>query len=430
MIILVFLSLALYVAAPLFFTKTFYVPGFLTVFSIPFLIFINRNHIYQSDLSFIAKILFVLLLTAFLSPGIDFLAHKIFAGVLQTVVSIIAGIFLVKTMDRLKSKDVAKVFFWLSIFLLIGATLEVVGVLSNLSDAFRAVVFGQGVNGYGIYSANARDLILAGFVRPKFFTSEPSLLAIGFSIFSNAWLILSPQKKNYLLFFAGTAIMLYLSASPVFFISILMSVCIIIYHGSYKRNILLYGIIGLIFFVVVGAGLFFTGGEVIARLGDRINDATLNAFTYKVTSGNLRIVFPFITMIDVMRNSPFFGVGIAGKNVLSLYSSLPFYSTVDLLGNNNLATLFIYMGGIGATLFILTFYQYLRRFLSRYELLLLLALVLGFMQMMGGFESPRFWGYVFIFIGVLKKSYSSNSEKMVPQQNLWVDFGSGRAPRT
>lgn len=99
--ILVFLLLAIYTEIPLFFSDTFFVPAFLIVFSIPVLFVLNRKYVLRCDAAFIGKICLILLLSAFLSPGIAFLGHKL-SGVLQTTTSIVAGMLLIKTMDHLE----------------------------------------------------------------------------------------------------------------------------------------------------------------------------------------------------------------------------------------------------------------------------------------------------------------------------------------
>lgn len=397
-IVLVFLFLAIYLEVPLFLTETFYVPGFLTVFSIPVLIVINRKDLFKSDAIFIAKIVFVLLMTAFFSPGIAYLGHKL-SGVAQTTVAIIAGILLVKEMIRLERDTVVKIFYWLSLLLLVGTVLEVSGFLGGLSDSFREVVYRQG--GYGIYTNEERDLALAGFNRPKFFTSEPSLLAIGFFVFSISWLLLASCMRSWLLFMIATMFMFYLTASPVLLVSVLTSLCIMFLRSKRGRNILSRNMVIVLGAIIVLVASFLILGSLFEQINQRFISAGLGVHTYEISSENLRMVFPYLTAMDVLGSSPFFGVGISGKEVIGSFSTLPI-APGDAFGNNNLAALFIYMGFFGAFLFVMTFYRYLGRFLPPFYLLILVILVLSLTQMGGGFESPRFWGYVFIFIGALR----------------------------
>jgi hypothetical protein len=393
----IYLLIAIYLEVPLFFSEKFYVPGFLTVFFIPILILLNWKIIYKRDALFIFKIVIVLLLTALFSPEIGFLGHK-FSGVMQTSVAILAGILLVKEMGRLDPDTVRKIFYWFSLILLCGTFLEVIDVLRGVSDSFREVVYGQG--GYGVYSNEERDQVLAGFIRPKFFTSEPSLLAIGFFAFSTSWLLLAHCLRNWLHFLVATGLMLYLTASPILLISILNSFCMMYFYKKAGRRLLgRYIVILLGVLLVLGLILIFSSG-LFEQLIERIIAAVDGVKTYQISSENLRMVFPYITAVDVLGSSPFFGVGISGKEVIGAFSSLPI-DPGHALGNNNLAALFIYLGLLGGGLFLISFYQYLSSFLTSFHLIMLGISVIGLSQMMGAFESPRFWGYVFIFIGVL-----------------------------
>jgi hypothetical protein len=343
-------------------------------------------------------------MTAFFSPGIASLGHKL-SGVAQTTVAITAGILLVKEMMRLERHTIEKILFWLSMLLLVGTVLEVSGFLGGLSDSFREVVYRQG--GYAVYTNEERDLTLAGFNRPKVFTSEPSLLAIGFFVFSTSWLQLVSCMRSWLLFMVATMFMLYLTASPVLLISVLASFCIMFLHPKRGRIVLSRSMVVVLGAVIVFGSFFLFSGSLFEQINQRLISAGLGAHTYQISSENLRMVFPYLTAVDVLGSSPFFGVGISGKEVIGSFSTLPIDPS-DAFGNNNLAALFIYMGFFGAFLFVATFYQYLGRFLSSFHLLMLLILVLGLTQTMGGFETPRFWGYVFIFVGVLSVQARAN----------------------
>ena len=400
-IVLVFLLLSVYTEVPLFIDQNFYIPSFLTVFSIPMITLITWKRIRKRDIVFIIKTILVLLLTVFFSIGSGFIGNKLI-GVLQTTVAIIAGVLLVKIIDYLKHREIEGVFLGVSFLLFVGALLEVTGVIRDLSNSFREMAFGQA--GYTIYSNYARDILLAGFERPSFFTAEPSYLAIGFFVFSNAWLVLNPSLKKWLTLIASTSILLYITASFILIISILSSILVMMLLYNRKNHALLrYLRIGLfvIFLIVILALLFALG--VFNSIILRFSMSIANVQGYTISSENIRMVFPYLTMIDVLRASPLFGVGISGKDIIGQLSTLPIDPSYAF-GNNNFAALFIYMGIMGSILFVAVLYRYLVRLLSGTELLLFTLFVIGLSQTMGGFESLKFWGYIFIFIGVLKNS--------------------------
>jgi hypothetical protein len=74
-----------------------------------------------------------------------------------------------------------------------------------------------------------------------------------------------------------------------------------------------------------------------------------------------------------------------------------------ILGHNCFAWLFVYTGFVGSLLFIKAFRDYLRR-MKVSHVIPLVFLLFALANMAGGFETARFWGYAFLFIGVFKKA--------------------------
>jgi len=392
-----------YAGIPLFITNSVFVP--LSIFLSPVLLLVCQKRIYRYDVIFVLKIIGILMLTAFLSPGISFIGDKL-KGVLQTTVSISSGILLLKLVDAMGRKSVQRVLLGLCIVLLVGSFLEVIGVLRGTSDAFRAAVDYRKA-GFGIYGHAERDIGLVGFVRPNFFASEPSAVSKGFLVFINTWLLLSYSRKNFILACLGTLGMLFLSGSPILLVSLLISILIMVSMTN-KTHEMGY----LIFFILLAITLaFFLKPELTNKLVMRFNYSFRAANTYAATSENVRMVFPYITLVDVLKASPLFGIGISGKKLVQFYSSLP-VKPVHALGNNSFASLFIYMGMVGSFLFLKTFLKYLHK-LKIYNLMLLMFILLGLTQVIGALEAPRLWGYVFLFIAVLKKMHEK-SRKFYP----------------
>ncbi len=391
-----FILLTVYTEIPLYLTETFYIPSFLTVLSIPLLAAVCRT-VHKQDALFILKIAGVLLLTALLSPGRAFIGHK-FIGVIQTMTSITAGMLLFRLMTLLDEKTLRKVLFVLSAALVVGSLLEVSGLIKGFSDSFREAVYVG--DGYRVYENDARDIALTGFSRPKLFTSEPSLLAIGFFAFVNSWLILAFNRRNFLTAVLATLVMIFTTGSPILLLSLSVSFVTIMLNIRRAAGRVLAVVMAAALFVLLAA-ILYSATEFGPLLMKRMTSSAEHAASYTVTSENLRIVFPYITLVDVMRGSPVFGTGISGKEVVEAYSTLPLDPALAF-GNNNLAAMFIYFGAAGSALFLLVFIRYLRG--KGVENVFMLAVILTFFsQGMGAFESPRFWGYVFLFIGVMFK---------------------------
>lgn len=388
--VFIFLLFTFYTETPLFLSPTLSIPGFMTVLASPFVAILCWKSVKRSDLRFIGQAAGILLLSAVFSPGSEHIWQKLQGGVLQTTFSLVMGVLLVKTMDHLEPETVSRILAAIVAVLVVGTALELLGILSDPSDRFRQAFFSQ--SDYGVYEAESRDTDLAGFTRPKFFTSEPSLLAIGFFVFANSRLLLSCSYRHFLVTSLLTCAMIVMTASPVLLISVPVSVAILLSHTKSIRMavaaIVVIAIITALFSVTDTAGLLLR----------RFDESLDNAVELDLTSENLRIVFPFLTTLDVLGASPLFGVGISGKDVIPHFSRLSFnYSLI----NNNLAGLFIFLGLGGATLFIYVFRRYLKK-LGISNRGLLLIIFLGFSQMMGAFQSPRVWGYAFLFIGVAR----------------------------
>ena len=399
--LLVLFLISVYLEIPLYLTSTLFIPSFPTlVFLVPVLTALYYRRIYKYEALFVGQVFFVLLLSALLSPGFEHLGQKLL-GLFQTLVSISSGILLLKLINDLPRRLIARILFALSALLVVGASLEVVGLLRGVSDAFREVVYG-GESGYFVYDSEERDAGITGFARPKLFVSEPSLLAVGFFAFVNSWLLLDYSSKNLFLACMGTLLMLGLTGSPALALSLAVTLIVMLRHrGEFFVKLSVPVLLGFAVFALTILNPVVIS-ELVLRLGDLSGYSVLNP-----TSEQIRLVFPFITLVDVVKASPLFGVGISGKEVIDSFSSLPIAPDLAL-GTNALATILTYLGILGSLLFIKVFRDYLLRIRIR-EMALLVVFILALSQMMSGVESPRFWGYVFLFIGLIKLRSTTES---------------------
>ena len=290
--LLVLFLLSVYVEVPLYLGDTadsLFVPSFFTLLILaPVLFLIYHRKIYTYEVIFIVQVALVLALSAVLSPGLIYVNEKVI-GLLQTMASITAGLLLLKLLGDLDRRWVEWILAALCALLLVGATLEVAGVLSPASDAFREAAFGR--TEAGIYSSDSRDREITGFVRPKFFTTEPSLLAIGFLVFVNSWLVLTYSKKRLVLAGLGTGMMLMLTGSPVVLLSVAVSLAIAWFK---KPSLLSLAFIGALV-CTASLGFALVQPETFSSLTTRVGDSVENLGTLKTTSENRRIVFPYIT---------------------------------------------------------------------------------------------------------------------------------------
>jgi hypothetical protein len=388
---LLVLFLSIYTEVPLVFTETLFVPAFVLVFSIPLLYFALNKNITAGDRRFVAQMVGILALSAVASPGWYALPAKL-TGVLQTSVSITGGVLVMRAMDRAGARNVERLLLGLTLALVGGALLERLNVIRDLSDQFRISAY----HGYwGAYENLARDVDIAGFERPKLFTSEPSLLAIGYFVFVNAWLLVRFSAARFALAVILSIAFILLSGSPVVVVSMAVTAVIGLY--GLRKDV---GGLMVATTAISCAALIFGAATLTASFVERFAEGASYVSNLEITSENVRLVFPFITAWDVISNSPLFGAGISGKEVAASFSSLP-YDTIVVIGNNNLWTIFTYFGLVGGTFFLSVLTGYIRASAPGRTMLLALIL-LCFSQTAGGFETPRIWGYVFILIGAAR----------------------------
>jgi hypothetical protein len=408
---------AIYVDVSLRISTSFVLPNtFVLLVLMPILALMYYRRIYKYEAAFVGKIFLVLLLSVLLSPGLDFIDQKLLSLV-QMMTAITGGVLLLKLLNDLQRRWVARVLLALSVVLVAGTFLEVSGVLGTVSDSFRAVVFKHSGSSFNqFYESGERDLGLTGFTRPKFFTAEPSYLAIGFFAFINSWLILAYSRKGLFVACLGTLVMFGLTGSPVLVLSLAVSLMIVLYGEPGLTSLVPICALAC----TVGLGLVYAQPEVFTNFLERVSGSYENLSSSSTTSSeNRRLVFPYITLVDVIREAPLFGVGVGGKEVIERYSSLP-VDPSTALGNNVLASFFVSFGLVGSFLFIKFTFDYWRR-AKVGRIALLVVFIFALSQTMGGPETIKFWGYVFLFVGVVKKS-------SVPDERTPKPTGNKRVP--
>jgi len=185
--------------------------------------------------------------------------------------------------------------------------------------------------------------------------------------------------------------------SPIVYLSILITISILFWLIQSKRIslsnriLLLFGII-IVSIIILSVMI---QGDVVSK---RFNMENFGDDVGVNSSDNIRLYLPYTTAIAVIKASPFFGVGISGKR--AAVDILNFSYDPSFLVSNNVAVLLTYFGCVGTAILLYIFYYYMKRTgIRRVWLLYFLWFCLG--QTLGGFESPRFWGYLFLLAGVV-----------------------------
>ena len=114
-----------------------------------------------------------------------------------------------------------------------------------------------------------------------------------------------------------------------------------------------------------------------------------------------------MVLADTLLRAPAFGVGVGGKEVIAEMRGISDEVSTVVIGNNSLAALGIYLGLVGAGLFIYLLLKHMRHTGVRRIGLISLILLL-FSQLMGGIDTFRYWGFIALMWGALAVSDAAN----------------------
>lgn len=230
---------------------------------------------------------------------------KRFNGIIQITYSFVIGYAMFLTMLAASRKQLTTLFLGFSLFILIGCLLESYAGLDVVSDAVRQKIYDS-----GIYDSDRRDELLYGKVRPKLFTSEPSAVTFGYTLFTFAWFVISQHRQKLIIFLGllaagivampGPTLLLSLLLLPPYYFFVLPSTPPIGQFGSgYRLAIVVFGGILLVIFTLAGATIY------AERLGDitRGNDPS---FFY-------RVIGPALVGMEVVKHYPWAGAGLTSE---------------------------------------------------------------------------------------------------------------------
>ncbi len=336
-----------------------------------------------------------------LAAGDFALLMERFKGFVQLSYSLIVGYAVFLTGQRLDRRTLAALFLALSLTILLGALAEtVVPAIQNASDSFRSLAFDS-----GIYAADARDLALYGRIRPKFFTSEPSLVAFGYALFVFCWYVLARMPGKLLAYLGllaagyavirGPAIVLAVALVPVY--ETLLGA-----RRATSGRSRLDGPLALL--VATGTGVLALVGTVVGWevLSQRIDGIAAG----RDPSFFARIVAPAIVAGQTLQAHPVAGVGLTGWEALRDQVT-QLYATTDWLAldmqfdgpahalTNYFWALWIFLGlGFGTAM--VAALTWLLRQLGVPSLLFCWTVWIVFGQTVGGFVGPRTWAVFFL----------------------------------
>ena len=396
MVLLILVALSSYLSVPLVSGGRLLVPSVATVALMPLLFLTVRKSISTTDVVFILKVGFLLLVSIVLSPGHKFMTEKLLSLV-QCCLAIAVLVMTVRLMQEIRRQSLERALIVLWLLIVVGSILEVTGVIRDVSDSFRTWAY-QGV--FSIYEGDERDVNLVGWLRPKLFSTEPSHVSKLFIVAINSWLLVSVTRTKVVISVVATVLMFLIMGSPMFLVSTAITFAILLWNrrASLQSKVSIVAVslvIGAIFVAYFGQSAVTTLESRVERIGDTTSGEQLEK-----QSENLRVVFPYVTLLDTWSRWPLFGVGFGGDNVVMEHSVFHGVNPKFAIGTNAAGELGTFLGLIGGTWFVWLFMRQIKQ-TGAQRLGLMLAILAMFSQLMGGIAGFRYWGFVALFWGAL-----------------------------
>jgi hypothetical protein len=262
----------------------------------------------------------IYLVSILVAPNISFLPRR-FNGLVQLTYSILIGYGLFLTVVHGTRRQIAWLFLFASLAILIGCLLETYGGLRPLSDSVREVLYRR-----GLYENDLRDLLMYKRVRPKLFASEPASVTFCYSLFTFVWFVVSRARLKLAIYVAMIAVGIFVMPGPTLLLMLLLVLPYMLFLAS-RRN----GRFNALRFVQVAviAAVFCASfvtlvGIVFPERFERATSGDDASFFYRVRG-------PAIAGWDSLQNAPV-GSGLTGEpfiaqHVIQLYARSPAYST-------------------------------------------------------------------------------------------------------
>jgi hypothetical protein len=188
------LLLGIYLEVAIYLSPTIPIPSVLAGAAGLVLIWRRRDDFTARQLAAFLGVVLTLVLACLAAPDWAFLPKRL-TGLIQYVYSLVVAFALYLTLVRVERPKLARILLAMCVVILAGAQLEAIPAVREISDGARQLLYRSGV-----YESDLRDLLFYGKVRPKFFTSEPSAVTFGFSLFSLGWFLASDSRRRWIVF--------------------------------------------------------------------------------------------------------------------------------------------------------------------------------------------------------------------------------------
>lgn len=370
----------LYLDIPLF-IGNFMLPSIIGVVILIFFSLLNSPHINQLK-CFLALETF---LFGYFFYGPDGYNLGSFISSQQLVAGVMLFSYIIIYIKKISDERLSNIFAFTIIFIALLSQLELYTPLKDLSDSFRNWAYG---NTSYLYDSDKRDIALVGNIRPKVFAPEPSTHTILLSCLLLCYKFLRAYKLtaiDFVIIILCVAVY-FATISPSLFLAI--SIYILLSVNWFKDLLLKMIPVMLIFIILV-----LIGGIELDVYSRFYSFGDIN----EVSSVNVRVLYPILTMLDVIQQYPLFGIGVGNKEeLISISSFYAFNSNQDLINENillgsfALARMIIYFGLLGTLIFLLIIFNTVLTInFKQFFRFCIVCFVLVFS--LGTFEGMYFW---------------------------------------
>jgi hypothetical protein len=372
-------------------------PCMYLLFMIPFVWPVLMKSVRMSHIYLVVGLLLIGALSIITKWDLTLLGNSVFKWLQFAFSAIVCVVSAAVFMHA--GKDVAgRLLGFFLIFIVVGCLFERLGLIRPLTEAFR-VVYSE-TKGGGEIDAD-RELELAGFARPYFFTAEPSLVGLGYFSIACCFSFLNRRLLYDILLLIGVVLMLSLLGSPTVLLTIFpVGIFMLVKYRISGRKIL--AILLLIIIPTVILLRFPPVFEAAERVITRVATETMveNSSMY----GRVYVPY-FITLPKVLPVYPLFGVGLGNFGYVNLlFGYNADYYELDSLfihGSNGFVTMIVYLG-IAGTLLVYLLIRWFHKSLSipYWWMTVFFMVVSG--QITGSVSTPRFWAFTGIAIACLQ----------------------------
>lgn len=354
------------------------------------LLLLNINKIKSAHINRIYILLFIVVLSAIFSPQWTVFLGDRLAAVIQFVYSIALAYGIYLEISGYKAQTISKLFLTCFYVIIVGAIVEILTPLKAIVESYSNVYLDP------ISIADTiRDEAIAGFYRPKFFTSETSHVAFGatislvYSFFAQP--SLSRLAKFFILSLIATAVIrspIVLLGIPVFAFTYFVQVGI-----NSSSRIRIYNTIK--FFAVGILTICLTAIALIVIFPDRISES-ISGSDFSAT---IRLFTSIFIGLRAAIEYPLFGAGIGGQaSILNIFletllkADVPFHVAVDQwdkLINNGIGSHLMYFGFLGLVIYLYSWTRLINA-LTANNSMPVYCLVLVMCFAIGNIYSPNF----------------------------------------